>query len=207
MNARVTGGQFLDGGAQKTPLGQSLHRLAAAKAQDVQALQGLHLPCTVSKVISPWIVEVNFEVAGPTLPNDLQVPVQAPPYISLPIKVGDPGIVQSATVRLGGLSGLGSGTPNLQDASGGIGNLSALSFTWLGTTDYDTIDPDAVVLHGNISVTPDKLGFFATSKVALQSLTGALSSVTDPAAQAVLQSIVDALCADNGYGLTKDETT
>lgn len=207
MSPRVTGGQFLDGGAQKTPLGQSLHRLARAKAQDVQALQGLHLPCTVSKVISPWIVTVNFEVTGmATLPNDLQVPVQCPPYISLPIAVGDAGIVQSATLRLGGLSGLGSGTPDLSEASGGTGNLSALSFTWLGKTSTTTIDPDALVLHSNVSVTPDKLAFFGSGKVTQQSLTGALSDVTDPAAQAVLQSIVTALC-DSGYFLTKDETT
>lgn len=202
MNTRVVGGQFFTAD-QKVPLAQSLIRGQTARSKDVQALQGKTLPCTVSKVISPWIVEVNFEVTGKTLPK-MTIPVQAPPYIALPIKVGDKGVAQSATARLGGLSGLGAGTPDLSELPG---NLSALSFTWLGDTDLTTIDPDAVVLHGNVSVTPDMLGFFATPKVSLQSLTGALSSVTDPAARDVLQSIVDALCADNGYGLTKDETT
>jgi hypothetical protein len=202
MTLTTSGSQVIDGGSQKLPLAQSLIRLATARANDVQALAGRNLPCTVSKVISPWIVEVNFEVTGKTLPK-WTMPVRMHKSIALPIQVGDPGLAHSSSNRLGALSGLGSGTPAWDDLPG---NLSALSFEWLGTTDYTAIDSEALCLNGNIAVTADKLGFFANSKVVQQDLTGALSSVSDPAAKAVLQSIVDALC-ESGYGLTKDQTT
>lgn len=203
IHTRTEGLAVFDENSQKTPLAQSLLRLARSRGQDATSRLGLSLPCTVSQVTSPWVVEVNFEVSGPwTLPK-MTVPVLGSPRIADPIKVGDKGVTLAASSRLGGLSGLGSGTPNLQDQPG---NLSCLGFIWLGSTDLITIDPEALALNGNIAVTPTQLGFFANPKVDKQSLTGALSDVSDAAAKAVLQSIVDALC-DSGYGLTKDETS
>jgi hypothetical protein len=163
MTVAVTGSEVLDGGFTKTPLAQSLTRLATAKAQDLAALQGLSLPCTVSQVtgtiddvtLSPWIVQINFEVSGKTLPR-LVVPVLAPPYIAYPIQVGDAGVALAATARLGGLSGLGSGTPAFSDLPG---NLSCLGFVWLGKTSFATPDPAAICLleptgNCNLQVAP-----------------------------------------------------
>ena len=191
---------------QKTPLAQSLQKLGRAKAAD--ALQGLGkgLPCTVAQVHGPGVVTVNFAVANKpaTLPQ-VMMPVAKSPYINQPIQVGDVGVALSADLRTGGLTGLGTGTPNLQDT---VGNLSALTFFWLGKKDQVFIDPDkdALELYGNMLLTPTKLAFFAGTKVTQQEITGALSSVTDAAAKAVLTSIIAALAAD-GYNLVTDGTT
>lgn len=54
----------------------------------------------------------------------------------------------------------------------------------------------------------DLLGFFGNhSLVAMQSITGSLSTVIDPAAQAVLTSIIAALSTASGYGLVTDATS
>jgi hypothetical protein len=152
-NVTVKSGHYLDGDAQKNPLAASLLSIATARSKDVQSLQGLSLPCTVSKVISPWIVEVNFEVdASPTTLPKIQIPVLSPPYMAYPIQVGDAGIAISATCRLGGQSGLGSGIPKLRDKPG---NLSAMAFIWLGNTGFTTPDDQAIVLQeptGNCNV-------------------------------------------------------
>lgn len=192
----------LDGNSQKTPLAQSLHRLTQAKANDALQSLGKSLPCTVAEVVSPWIVRVNFSVQGgiATLPQRT-IPVAAPPYIAYPIAQGDAGVAISASARLGGISGLGSGNPKLTDVPG---NLSALMFVWLGNAAWTTIDPEAVVVMNNLIVSGDKFGAFGTPKVVQQTVTGALSSVSDPNAQDVLQSLVDALAA---YGLIIDNTT
>jgi len=74
---------------------------------------------------------------------------------------------------------------------------------------------------GNVSMSPESgsavtlkqvmtangdnhLGFFAATPVAKQAVTGALSTVSDAAAKAVLTSIIAALVA---YGLATDSTT
>jgi hypothetical protein len=51
-----------------------------------------------------------------------------------------------------------------------------------------------------------KVGFFGTTPTTLKNITGALSSVTDTNAKAVLTSIIAALAA-SGYGLVHDSTT
>jgi hypothetical protein len=53
----------------------------------------------------------------------------------------------------------------------------------------------------------DALGFFAASGVTIQTISGSLSTVVDPAAQAVLTSIIAALAKAAGYGLILDGTT
>jgi hypothetical protein len=191
-----------DANSQKTPLAQSLQKLGRAKAVDVTQAMGKGLPCTISKVISPGVVEVNFAVA--TQPAPLarqQMPVNKPPYMKYPIQVGDIGVALSASLRTGGLTGLGTGVPNLQDT---VANLSAMTFFWLGHVDDEFLDPDALELYGNILCTPTELSFFAAPKVTKQEVTGALSGVTDAHAKAVLTSLIDALVA---YGLITNGTT
>ena len=148
----------LNDNVQKTPLALSLQKLGQAKANDAVEGQGKCLPCTVSAVVSPSVVTVNFAVAtSPSVLPKITMPVQKPPYIQYPIQVGDIGLAIPASVRIGGLTGLGAGTPNLKDT---VGNLSALSFVWLGKSGDTFIDPDALVLYNNIVCTPSQLSFF-----------------------------------------------
>ena len=166
------------------------------------ATLGKGLPCTVAEVNGPGVVTVNFAVATSpfTLPR-VKMPVSKPGSIKYPIQVGDIGVALSADLRTGGLTGLGGGTPNLSDT---VGNLSAMTFFWLGRADEEFLDPEALDLNGNILCTPDALAFFGGSKVSKQTITGALSAVTDANAKAVLTSIIHALSA---YGLVTDGTT
>ena len=185
----------LDDNSQKTPLAQSLHKFAAAKAQDAVALLGKGLPCVVTSVIGPGVVTVSFAVA--TIPAPLPqvtMPVNKPAYIRYPIQVGDIGVALSADLRTGGLTGLGAGTPNLQDT---VGNLSAMTFFFLGKSSEAFIDSSALDLNGNILCTPTELSFFGAAKTTQQTVSGALSAVTDANAKAVLTSIIDALAAYN----------
>lgn len=198
--------QFPDpSNSQKTPLSQALPKIAQGGGRDAAQSLGKTLPCTVYEVTSPWIVTVNFEVQSGqpwTLPK-VKVPVLAPPYVAYPIQVGDAGLFLSADVRLGQLSGLGGGTPALTDT---VANLSAGAFIWLGNTDQTTIDDEAVVVWDNLVVSQDSLAFFGGAKTTQQEVTGALSLITDPNAQAVITSILNAL-GDAGYNLIDDETT
>lgn len=134
----------MDGNSQKTPFAQSLQRIAQAKATDSVQTKGKNLPCTVTEVISPGIVRVSFDVdATPATLPQVIMPVGKPPYIQYPIQVGDAGVAMSADVRLGALTGLGGGTPNLQDA---VGNLAAMTFFWLGKKSEVFIDTQGTTL-------------------------------------------------------------
>lgn len=183
------------GNDQKIPLAQSLQKLGKAKATDAVAALGKGLPCTVAKVISPGIVIVNFEVTSTPSPlPQMEMPVGKPPYIKYPIKVGDPGVALSADVLTGALSGLGLGTPNVNDT---VGNLSAMTFFWMGTLSEEFLDPDALDLYSNILCTPTELAFFGGSKTAKQTVSGPLSAIEDSAAKQVLTSLISALSAYN----------
>ena len=147
----------MDGNSQKTPFAQSLQIFGAAKANDAVQALGKGLPCTVVAIISPGIVTVNFEVAVTPAPlPQVTMPVGKPPYIQYPIQIGDIGVALSADLRTGGLTGLGSGTPNMQDT---VGNLAAMTFFWLGSTSEEFINQSAVTLleptgNCNLQVAP-----------------------------------------------------
>jgi len=131
----------------KRSLGGSLNKIATQRALDQIQITGKSLPAQVTKVISSGIVEVSFQVNSDpaTLPNVI-VPIEYPEYIRYPIKVGDKGMVISADVMIGNMTGLGSGVPNLNSTPG---NLSALSFMFLGNTAWSPADdPQAVVIYG-----------------------------------------------------------
>ena len=192
----------MDGNSQKTPFAQSLQILSHARAQDAVQALGKGLPCTVAEVISPGVVTVNFEVAANPAPlPHVTMPVGKPPYINYPIQVGDIGVALSADLRTGGLTGLGSGVPSLQDT---VGNLSAMTFFWLGKKSETTLDPDALVLYENILCTPSTLSFFGETRHNKQTVSGALSAITDPNAKAVLTSLITAL---TNYGLIENGTS
>lgn len=133
-------------GHLKTPLNLSLNRLAGNRAKQQAFMAGKSLPCTVSEVVSSGIVKVSFQVNGGklTIPQ-VTMPIEAPEYIRYPIQKGDKGMAIAASVRLGGMSGLGSGQPDLSQPA----NLAGLSFVWLGNKNWTApIDPNSVEIYG-----------------------------------------------------------
>lgn len=186
----------MDGNSQKTPIAQSLQKLGRAKAQDAVAALGKGLPCTVVAVVSPGIVTVNFAVAlSPSPLPQVTMPVAKPPYIQYPIQTGDIGVALSADLRTGGLTGLGAGVPNLQDT---VGNLSAMTFIWLGSTKEEFINPAAVTLieptgNCNLQVSPtgvriagDNGNLFVENNLGCGN--GVSGSFTTPTGQTVMVS-------------------
>lgn len=131
----------------KTPFNLSMQAFAKGKVDETNWNRGKSWPCTVSRVISSGIVEINFEVnAGPTLTlPKIIVPISYPEYIRYPIQIGDKGRVVASDVRLGGITGLGSGLPVLSQP----GNLTGLAFEWLGNVNWTpATDPNSVEIYG-----------------------------------------------------------
>ena len=135
----------------KKHFGRSLNDIAVARATEAVKSAGYALPCSVVKVVSSGIVTVKFEVnSGQTPLPHVTIPIGYPEYIRYPIQVGDKGLVFPADAKLGGLTGLGSGVPAL-----GVppGNLTALTFFWLGSTGWSaTDDPNSLVMYGPAGV-------------------------------------------------------
>lgn len=212
----------------KKPLGKSLNTLAIKRAADAIQKTGQSLPCVVTEVVSSGIVTVTFDVQTTrfTLPN-VTIPVQGSEYIRYPIQVGDRGLAQPASVRLGYASGRGGGVPTLVQPA----NLAALTFAWLGSASWsETDDPQAVVIIGpngavlrdtasthvlkvnadninlddNILVDGAMAGFFGTTPTTKPNIAGPLSTVSDAAAKTVLTSIILALTE---LGLATNVTT
>lgn len=131
----------------KTPLWKNINQTADAATRDALAYSGRVLPCSVVEVISSGIVKVNFDVNGKpfTLPQ-ITMPILGSQYIRYPIQTNDKGLAVAADAFLGGQSGLGANNPLvwLQPP-----NLAALSFLWLGNTQWsEPDDSQAVVLYG-----------------------------------------------------------
>ena len=214
----------------KNPLSSSLNRVAVKRASDAIAKTGRALPCTVVAVVSSGIVTVNFEVdASPATLGNVTIPIEYPEYLRYPIQVGDKGMTVPADTLLGGLTGLGAGTPKANVAPA---NLSGLSFVFLGSTGWSaTDDAQASVLYGpngvilrdtakthtltlstanginldsNVTVKGNQLAFFGGSPVTKKTITGALSAVTDTNAKAVLTSIIALI---TGYTFGTNGTT
>lgn len=153
---------------QKTPYAQSLNKVGDRRASDAVAMLGKGLPCTVLEIVSPGIVVVNFEVeAAPFALPQVKMPVAKHGSVQYPIKKGDIGVALSADLRTGALTGLGGGNARMTDS---VGTLAAMTFFWLGSLSEQALDPDALCLNGNMAVTDSELGFFATPKVAQQTL-------------------------------------
>jgi len=143
------------GNVTKTPFAQTMNTFAQRKVQDNLQQQGQVLPCSVVAVLhNGTAVTVAFQVdqsLGYTIPQ-VTMPVAISQYVRIPIQVGDTGIALSASARLGGISGLGSGLAPLNTPS----NLGALVFMPISNISWSSIDPTAVVItsaHGESVVT------------------------------------------------------
>lgn len=131
--------------AQKIPFQSALNRFATRKVADLQQQLGKSLPCSVVSVNNS-IVTVKFELDSDlfTLPQ-ITIPVFGPEYIRYPLQVGDKGVTVATDLRLGGVSGLGSGNASLTPPS----NLTALYFMPIANANWSaTDDPNRVVIYG-----------------------------------------------------------
>jgi hypothetical protein len=132
------------GEARKTPFAKSIDRFTRGKIDKALGQLGFALPCHV-EAISGSIVTVAFDVQGPyTLPM-VQLPVFGPEYIRYPIQVQSKGVCFPVDVRIGDVTGLGSGVPQIDETPG---NLSSLVFFPVGNTSFFPVDPNFLVLYG-----------------------------------------------------------
>lgn len=164
--------------AQKTHLGRSLNRFAEKKVLEALDLTGRALPCSVVSV-SGQIVVVKFLLQNIpfTLPN-VTCPVATSQYVRLPIQAGELGVVMSADVFIGNVTGLGSGVPDLSP----VANLSALVFFPVGNKTWSqSEDANAIVLYG-----PDGGILRSSDKTATLKVTKAESSWTPASGQPVV---------------------
>ena len=131
--------------AQTTPLARTLNRFAERKVQEALQQIGRGLPASVVSV-SGQIVTVKFEVdTKPFTLDNVTCPAATWMYLRMPIQVGEKGMVLSADTFLGGVSGLGEGTPDLSI----VGNLSALIFLPVSNKGWDAFEnPNAVGILG-----------------------------------------------------------
>ncbi len=129
--------------SQKRPFANNINNFFDDKLYKYQENQGLALPCSVVKV-EGQIVTVTFEVSTELTIPTVTCPVIGSQYIRIPVQVGDKGFCISASVRLGGVTGLGEGLAPLA----GVGNLGALVFVPIGNLNWTTVDPNAVTIYG-----------------------------------------------------------
>ena len=141
--------------SQKIPLAVSLANFTEQSVQEGLSGLGQVYPCTVKSVgvdgAGNTVVTVNFEVnpvsstgTKITLP-EVTMPIAESKYVRLPVQVGDQGIAVAASVRIGGITGLGTGLAPLAPAS----NLGALVFLPVSNTAWTTLDPNAVVISAS----------------------------------------------------------
>ena len=147
----------MSGNAQKTPLTKSLNAAISTRAAGEKQRLPKSLPCSVVAVSANGaIVTVKFELANIpfTLPQ-VTVPVETSVYRREPIQVGDLGRLKAADARLGGVSGLGTGTPDLTPPT----NLGALVWAPVGNKNWaPSPNPNAYLVQGPDGVILQDMG-------------------------------------------------
>jgi hypothetical protein len=123
------------------------NQLADTRARQVISQTGAALPCVVQSVTGS-IVTVTFECTFTVYQNGIPVMTTLPPltlpkaeaqWLRAPTQVGDFGITVPAGTFLGAISGMGSGTANLETD---YGNLSTLVWFPIGNLTFGAM-PDA----------------------------------------------------------------
>ena len=132
---------------QKTPLARSINQAAVNRVEDFIQIAGKSLPCTVISVQFPSVTVAFAVTSSFTLPH-LTVPVMGSEYVRIPIVEGCKGVVFPADVPLGGLTGLGSGSPSLTAPP----NLTGLVFFPISATSFQATNPAMLTLYGEPGV-------------------------------------------------------
>lgn len=167
--------------AQKNPFTKSLNEFAEAKIAAALFLTGKSLPARVI-AIDGQIVTVNFEVnTAFTLPNDIKIPVATSVYRQEPIQIGDLGVVRSSDVSLGGISGLGSGTPRFPSTTASLEALvwePVANASWAASPDanaYLIQGPNGAIIRDvadNCNIVLDTTKIVVTGKTGLKLVVG-----------------------------------
>ena len=155
------------GSDQKKQFSRSLNQLAVQRATDAIGLLGKSLPCSVVSVLSSNMVTVRFAVNAPFPLPDVSIPVGSSEYVRLPIQPGCTGLAVAADVKLGGITGLGSGVPDLTAPA----NLTALVFFPIGKTTFSGQPINELVLYGEPSVQIQDKTIASTIKVDTSGIT------------------------------------
>lgn len=165
------------GNFQRTPIGESLNRIARDASGTALQQSGKAIPCTVTEVLGQFVT-VKFETnAGPfTLPN-ITIPINTSEYDWLPIQVGDPGYTQPADVTLAHISGVSMSVPNLVQS----GNLTGLAFQPVAKKQWTAANSNQRVVQGpagvllqdtgantTLNLTPTSITLAATTTITLQ---------------------------------------
>ena len=127
------------------------------------------------------------------------------------------GLSATLAVAADVINALNNATGTMSDHFSDWGNWSQGSnFVYVDASPGDEISdgPTSILPSLNMNAGPytlgpsaDKLSLWGATAVTQQTITGALSTVVDPAAKAVLTSLLAALSATAGYGLVIDGTT
>lgn len=160
---------------RKNPPADWLSHLARRQADLIGEHRGKALPASVIAVLDR-IVTVRLEVdCNPALPP-LNVPIAESEYVRTPIQPGCKGVVISADVSLGQMTGLGSRRPALNDSSP---NLSACIFLPLSNAEWEALDNDTLHMYGvaGVQIT-DRLNGSSTVTLTKDGVTLSTGSAT-----------------------------
>ena len=138
--------------SQKIPLATSLSKLLESTELINSESAGYILPCYVIAVEGN-IVTVNFDVlpTPTTVFPPVTMSIAQSKYVQLPVQIGDVGLAVSASVRLGGVNGLGTLSPAPFVAPS---NLGAMVFLPISSALWTPkLDPLSLLLQGLNGVT------------------------------------------------------
>lgn len=135
---------MMSSNAQKTPFARQLHQFGDVKVQDWLSRQTQGLPCSVTQIMGA-LVKIKFEVnATPFNLPEILVPKAESPYYREPTQIGDPGFALTSQYYLGGVSGIGGGTADLNPRA----NLTNIVFQPISKKSAPSVDPNACVVSG-----------------------------------------------------------
>ena len=136
--------------SQKTPIARTINSWAQQKILNEILRQGLALPAEVIAV-SGSIVTVKFKVQSAPNTNSpyvlppVTIPIAGAQWARAPTQIGDTGVCIPADTSIGGITGLGTGTPPLSLQA----NLASVVFLPVGSSLFSPTDnPNAWVLYG-----------------------------------------------------------
>jgi len=199
--------------SQKIPLAVSLANFTEQSVQEGLSGLGQVYPCTVKSVgidgAGNTVVTVNFEInpvsstgTKITLP-EVTMPIAESKYVRLPVQVKDQGIAVAASVRIGGITGLGTGLAPLAPAS----NLGALVFLPVSNTAWTTLDPNAVVIsasNGAIIRTDDGKAIVTISDNQIELQYGSTTLIANNSGVTITGNLVvhGSITGDNGFNIS-----
>lgn len=129
---------------RKSPPADWLPRLARSHARSVNEHNGKAFPATVVGM-QGRITLVRLEVSSNPAPPSFRVPVAESEYVRAPIQPGCRGLVISADVSLGQMTGLGVRRPTPRDVPT---NLGSCLFLPLSNAQWEQLDNNMLHMYG-----------------------------------------------------------